>query len=67
MQEWERKTYQPETLEDVIFGVLEHHDGLCMDEAEDRGRLAQALHQAVLAFLNRPDPDKEANRQSGEE
>ncbi len=55
MQEWERETWQPATLEDVILAVLEHHDGLCMDEVEERDQLARALHQALLAFLNQLD------------
>ncbi len=63
MRERLSKTRQPATLEDLILTVLEHHDGLCMDEAEERDQLAQALYQALSTFLNHDDSTDKQQRE----
>ena len=46
--------YNPEeqTLEELLLAILEQHDGLCLDNKQERTSLATVLATALMA----PDP-----------
>ena len=47
----ERPVPEFSALEEAVLKVLEHHDGLCMDEESERFKLASALAKPLSKRL----------------
>jgi hypothetical protein len=43
-------------LNRLVLGVLESHDGVCLDEEHERNRVGRALTDALYRVLNDPRP-----------